>query len=106
MFREGARKAIHLPYTGWGLIGLGLACGLLVATDPVQAQPTSTGSAQAYPIRPIRFVVPFPPGGSTDTYARIIGGKLGEALGQPIVFDNRARCRRRAGCGDRLPGTS
>jgi len=46
--------------------------------------------AQSYPSRPIRFVVPFPPGGSTDTYARIIGGKLGEALGQPIVFDNRA----------------
>src|SRR4051812_21597872 len=46
--------------------------------------------AQSYPVRPIRFVVPFPPGGSTDTYARIIGGKLGEALGQPVVFDNRA----------------
>ncbi|MGZ5681988.1 MAG: Bug family tripartite tricarboxylate transporter substrate binding protein [Burkholderiales bacterium] len=46
--------------------------------------------AQSYPARPIRFVVPFPPGGSTDTYARIIGGRLGEALGQPVVFDNRA----------------
>src|SRR4051812_47415125 len=43
-----------------------------------------------YPTRPIRFIVPFPPGGSTDTYARIIGVKLGEALGQPLVIDNRA----------------
>ena len=50
----------------------------------------TTSHAQTYPSRPIRFVVPFPPGGSTDTYARIIGGKLGEALGQPVVFDNRA----------------
>ena len=46
--------------------------------------------AQAYPVRPIRFIVPFPPGGSTDTYARIIGAKLSEALGQPVVRDNRA----------------
>lgn len=46
--------------------------------------------AQSYPSRPIRFIVPFPPGGSTDTYSRIIGAKLGEGLGQPIVMDNRA----------------
>ena len=46
--------------------------------------------AQSYPSRPIRFIVPFPPGGSTDTYSRIIGGKLSEGLGQPIVIDNRA----------------
>src|SRR5438552_3228700 len=51
---------------------------------------TFTAHAQSYPTRPIRFIVPFPPGGSTDTYSRIIGGKLGEALGQPVVFDNRA----------------
>ena len=46
--------------------------------------------AQAYPVRPIRFIVPFPPGGSTDTYARIIGVKMAEGLGQPVVLDNRA----------------
>jgi tripartite-type tricarboxylate transporter receptor subunit TctC len=50
----------------------------------------ATAHAQSYPSRPIRFIVPFPPGGSTDTYSRIIGAKLTEALGQPIVMDNRA----------------
>jgi tripartite-type tricarboxylate transporter receptor subunit TctC len=46
--------------------------------------------AQAqYPNRSIRFVVPFPPGGGTDTMARAIGTRLGEGLGQQIVVDNR-----------------
>jgi tripartite-type tricarboxylate transporter receptor subunit TctC len=72
-------------------MALGLAAWAVLATTAfAQAQATSTGSGQAYPTRPIRFVVPFPPGGSTDTYARIIGGRLSEALGQPLVFDNRA----------------
>jgi len=42
-----------------------------------------------YPVRPIRFVLPFPPGGGTDTLARAIGNRLGEGLGQQIVIDNR-----------------
>jgi tripartite-type tricarboxylate transporter receptor subunit TctC len=46
-------------------------------------------AAAEYPNRPIRFVVPFPPGGGTDTMARAIGTRLGEALGQQIVVDNR-----------------
>ena len=46
--------------------------------------------AQAWPARPIRLVVPYPPGGSTDLLARTIGVKVGEALGQQIIVDNRA----------------
>jgi len=47
-------------------------------------------AAQTYPSRPIRLVVPYPPGGNVDITARIIGPGLGEQLGQSIVVDNRA----------------
>jgi tripartite-type tricarboxylate transporter receptor subunit TctC len=45
--------------------------------------------AQTYPIRPVRMVVGFPPGGGTDVVARIISPKLSENLGQPVVIENR-----------------
>lgn len=43
----------------------------------------------SYPVRPIRLIIPFPPGGGNDTMARSIGAKLTDAWGQPIIFDNR-----------------
>jgi tripartite-type tricarboxylate transporter receptor subunit TctC len=45
--------------------------------------------ANDYPVRPLRFVVGFTPGGSSDTVARIVGQRLGERLGQQVVIDNR-----------------
>ena len=57
-------------------------CALLfVAAGATNAQ---------YPDRPIRLLVPYAPDGSSDTIGRIIGQKLGDALGQSIVIDNRA----------------
>ena len=53
--------------------------------------PLSTaGAADTYPARPIRFVVPFAPGGSSDTITRLLGPRLAEQMGQQFVLDNRA----------------
>src|SRR4029450_10744769 len=46
--------------------------------------------AQAYPTRPVRLVVGFPPGGVADLYARLIGQRLSERLGQAFIIENRA----------------
>lgn len=50
---------------------------------------TSVVSAQPYPNKPLRFVLGFSPGGASDIVARIVGGRLSEAVGQPVVIDNR-----------------
>jgi tripartite-type tricarboxylate transporter receptor subunit TctC len=49
----------------------------------------SLAQAQDYPNKPIRLVVPFPPGGPNDIIGRVIGQKMQELLGQPIIIDNR-----------------
>lgn len=64
-----------------------IACSVLASSTLVAA---FGAYAQSYPARPIRFIIPFPPGGSTDTYGRILGAKLSELLGQQVVIDNRA----------------
>jgi tripartite-type tricarboxylate transporter receptor subunit TctC len=46
--------------------------------------------AQNYPAKPIRIIVPYPPGGGTDVVARLIGQKLSESIGRPVIVDNRA----------------
>lgn len=46
-------------------------------------------AAQGYPAKPIRFFTPYPPGGTTDILARLIGAKLHESWGQPVVIEAR-----------------
>ena len=68
-----------------------LAAGrmLCAALAIVATSPVPVARADTYPAKPIRLVVPFPPGGSLDVVARAIGQKLSEAWGQPVVIDNR-----------------
>src|SRR5688572_7346941 len=58
------------------LAGAALACG-------------AAHAQQAYPTKPIRLIVGFAPGGNTDTVARLVGQRLGEALGTQVIIDNR-----------------
>jgi tripartite-type tricarboxylate transporter receptor subunit TctC len=51
--------------------------------------PGSAAEAQEYPYKPIRMIVPYPPGGGTDVIARIVQERLSQGLGQPIIIDNR-----------------
>lgn len=68
-------KSIHgLVQTTLGVVLLGLA---------------TVASGQAYPNKPIRFIVPYTSGGSVTFLARLVGDKLSERLGQPVVIDNR-----------------
>ena len=53
------------------------------------AVPATDASAQEYPTKPVRFIVPYAPGGSSDIIARLYGQRLGETLGQTFVVDNR-----------------
>ena len=62
---------------------------ILFGTGMVWAQPTSTGSGQAYPSKPVRVVIVFPPGGATDVVGRLAFQKVGEQVSQQFVIDNR-----------------
>lgn len=75
------RSLFALLGTAWFVLGLVLE---LVLANPALAQQNAE-----FPNRAVRLVVPFPPGGPTDVCARIVGQKLSELWGQPVVIENR-----------------
>ena len=63
------------------------AGALLVGSLPLMAR--AQGAPEAFPTRPLKFVVPFPPGSGTDTNARLFAKKVGELSGQPVSVENK-----------------
>lgn len=70
----------------------GLRCGIALALACMSLSVThaQSGKDTAYPVNPIRILVPFTAGGSADIFARVIGAKMAEAWSQQVVIDNRA----------------
>jgi len=80
---------------------LALHCGAALAQAPSTGPSTELriGSGQAYPVKPVRIILPFPPGAPNDTVGRALGQKLGELLGQNVVPDNRPGAGGNVGIG-------
>src|SRR5215213_11880485 len=66
------------------VFGFIVACTLAAA-----ALPAAAAESAQWPVRPVRFIVPFPPGGTVDPLARLLATRLTPALGQQFVVDNR-----------------
>jgi tripartite-type tricarboxylate transporter receptor subunit TctC len=69
---------------------LALAAATLALGSFAQAQATSTGSGQAWPAKPVKIIVPYPPGGAVDVVTRKIAAKLQEQTGQTFFVENKA----------------
>ncbi len=64
--------------------------GVCAITAATLALASASASAQDYPMKPLRFIAPNLPGGPTDILARLIGQKLAESMGQPVIVENRS----------------
>src|SRR3990167_4938573 len=76
-----------------------IRCWVRMAITAMGIVMAANAGAQAYPAKPIRLVVPFPPGGAVDFYARVIQPPLAEILGQAVVIDNKAGASGMLGAG-------
>jgi len=85
---HGARARAASPAASTAVAAAALSCAVLLGHAPF-ASAQSKDPIAAWPERPIRLIVPFAPGGSTDAAARIVGLKLTELWGQQILIDNR-----------------
>ncbi len=81
--RRGAARAARATRAALAALAL-----LAASSAPAYAQ-GSPGAAPRFPAKAVTLVVPYPPGGSNDVFARALGKKLSEAWGQPVVVDNR-----------------
>ncbi|MDO8595151.1 MAG: hypothetical protein Q7R45_00855, partial [Sulfuricaulis sp.] len=73
-----SKKWLHTLVNGLGCATVVFSCGA-----------ASSAPAQTYPVRPIRILLPYGPGGNSDIAARLLGQKLSESMRQQIVIDNR-----------------
>ncbi len=82
-------KRNALRPTGSRRFAAGIACAIAIAAAAASLLPATAGAAEAYPARTVTMVVPFPPGGGADILARVIGQRLSESWGQPVVVESK-----------------
>jgi tripartite-type tricarboxylate transporter receptor subunit TctC len=71
------------------LLGRGARLALTATAAIGCCSAFTTASAQTYPAKPIRYIIAFPPGGSNDIFARIVGARMAELMGTSVIVDNR-----------------
>ena len=87
MIRRNALPATRFTTSLSGVLG---AAGLVAASLALVPSGAHAQPAAAYPDKPVRIIVPFPPGGAADTFARLAGQKLSEAWGnKQVIIENR-----------------
>ena len=88
------RKRLHLKPA---LLASGLSLGALMLAPPLAGV---SQAAESYPQKPIRLIIPYPPGGATDVIGRIVGKNLSDEIGEQVVIENRGGAGGNIGAGE------